>query len=127
VTSFESVRFLTAIRQWRTIQTSELIETSIFTRQIAALLSDDEYRGLQSRIAANPELGAIIKGGGCIRKGSRCRWIARKEWWRPRHILLGCSKGCDPAALRLSEKRSSGSDSEPSFAARQSRQKGVWK
>ena len=46
----------------------ELIETSIFTRQIDALLSEEEYRGFQSRIAANPELGALIKGGGGIRK-----------------------------------------------------------
>jgi hypothetical protein len=46
----------------------ELIETSIFTRQIAALLNDEEYHGFQSRIAANPELGALIKGGGEIRK-----------------------------------------------------------
>jgi hypothetical protein len=46
----------------------ELIETSIFTRQITALLSDEEYGGFQSRIAANPELGALIKGGGGIRK-----------------------------------------------------------
>ncbi len=46
----------------------ELIETSIFTRQIGALLSDDEYRDFQSRIAANPEFGALIRGGGGIRK-----------------------------------------------------------
>jgi len=46
----------------------ELIETSIFTRQITALLSDDEYGTLQSSLAANPGLGALIKGGGGIRK-----------------------------------------------------------
>ena len=46
----------------------ELIETSVFTRQIADLLSNEEYRGFESRIAANPELGALIKGGGGIRK-----------------------------------------------------------
>jgi hypothetical protein len=46
----------------------ELIETSTFTRQIGALLSDEEFRGFQSRIAANPELGALIRGGGGIRK-----------------------------------------------------------
>lgn len=56
----------------------ELIETSVFTRQITGLLSDEEYREFQSRIAANPELGALIKGGGGIRKvrvavGSRGR------------------------------------------------------
>jgi hypothetical protein len=42
----------------------ELIETSTFTRQIAALLGDEEYGEFQARIAANPELGAIIRGGG---------------------------------------------------------------
>jgi hypothetical protein len=46
----------------------ELIETSTFTRQITALLRDEEYGEFQSRIAANPEIGARIKGGGGIRK-----------------------------------------------------------
>jgi hypothetical protein len=46
----------------------ELVETSTFTRQINALLSDDEYRDFQSRIAANPELGTLIRSGGGIRK-----------------------------------------------------------
>jgi hypothetical protein len=46
----------------------ELIETSIFTKQIAALLSDEEYRAFQFRIAANPEIGALIRGGGGLRK-----------------------------------------------------------
>jgi len=46
----------------------ELIETSTFTRQIASLLSDEEYAEFQSRLAANPELGPLIRGGGGIRK-----------------------------------------------------------
>jgi hypothetical protein len=46
----------------------ELIETSTFTRQITALLSDEAYGAFQSRLAANPGLGALIKGGGGIRK-----------------------------------------------------------
>jgi hypothetical protein len=46
----------------------ELIETSIFTRQITALFSDDEYRRFQSRIAENPLVGQLIRGGGGIRK-----------------------------------------------------------
>ena len=46
----------------------ELIETSIFTRQITDLLSDEEYGEFQSRIAADPELGALTRGGGGIRK-----------------------------------------------------------
>jgi hypothetical protein len=46
----------------------ELIETSTFTKQITTLLRDEEYGEFQSRLAANPELGAVIKGGGGIRK-----------------------------------------------------------
>jgi len=46
----------------------ELIETSTFTRQITALLSDEDYGVFQSRLAANPGFGALIKGGGGIRK-----------------------------------------------------------
>ena len=71
----------------------ELIETSIFTRQIAALLSDEEYSQFQLRLATHPELGALIPGGGGIRKiriaiGSRGKsagarviyyWAVRKD------------------------------------------------
>ena len=46
----------------------ELIETPTFTRQITALLSDGNYGAFQSQLAANPGLGALIKGGGGIRK-----------------------------------------------------------
>ena len=60
---------LTAIRQWRIMRCRvELIETSTFTKQITALLTDEEYGEFQSRLAANPQLGAVIKGGGGIRK-----------------------------------------------------------
>jgi hypothetical protein len=46
----------------------ELIETSTFTRQITALLSNEDYGAFQSRLAANPGLGALIKGGSGIRR-----------------------------------------------------------
>lgn len=46
----------------------ELIETSVFTRQITALLNDDQYRRLQVELVANPNAGALIKGGCGIRK-----------------------------------------------------------
>ena len=45
-----------------------MIETFAFTRQITGLLSDEDYGTFQSRLAANPGLGALIKGGGGIRK-----------------------------------------------------------
>lgn len=46
----------------------ELIETSTFTRQITNLVSDEEYGRFQVRLAANPQLGPVIRGGGGIRK-----------------------------------------------------------
>jgi len=45
-----------------------LLETPVFTRQITALLRDEEYRRFQSQLAANPAIGSVIKGGGGIRK-----------------------------------------------------------
>lgn len=46
----------------------ELIETSVFTKQINALLTDEEYGQFQSQLAANPQLGRLIKGGAGIRE-----------------------------------------------------------
>ena len=46
----------------------EFIETPVFTKLIAALLSDEEYRLLQDDIAKNPQVGDVIPGGGGIRK-----------------------------------------------------------
>jgi mRNA-degrading endonuclease RelE of RelBE toxin-antitoxin system len=52
----------------------EIVETSIFTRQIQGLLSDEEYRQLQLALLALPDLGPIIPGGGGLRKA---RWSAK--------------------------------------------------
>ncbi|MBP7053568.1 MAG: type II toxin-antitoxin system RelE/ParE family toxin [Phycisphaerae bacterium] len=49
----------------------EIIETSVFTKQIRGLLKDDEYRELQERLVINPLAGAVIRGGGGLRK---LRW-----------------------------------------------------
>lgn len=46
----------------------EFIETPTFTRLLTALLTVDEYAGLQNVLVENPERGDIIKGGGGIRK-----------------------------------------------------------
>ena len=46
----------------------EFIETTVFTRAILALLSDDEYRVLQTELMENPERGSLIRQGGGIRK-----------------------------------------------------------
>jgi hypothetical protein len=46
----------------------EIIETSIFTRQIQALFSDEEYRQLQLALLSQPDLGSIIPRSGGLRK-----------------------------------------------------------
>ena len=50
-----------------------IIETSIFTRRIAELLSDDEYRELQATLVERPKAGPVIPGSGGLRK---LRWSA---------------------------------------------------
>ena len=47
------------------------IETSIFTRQIRDLISDEHLRLLQEWITASPAVGNLIKGSGGCRK---LRW-----------------------------------------------------
>ena len=46
------------------MKTIEFIETATFTKMVTALLTDEEYRGLQNELVEDPELGALIKGGG---------------------------------------------------------------
>ncbi|MEW6187532.1 MAG: type II toxin-antitoxin system RelE/ParE family toxin [Thermodesulfobacteriota bacterium] len=50
-----------------------IIETPIFTRRIQDILSDEEYRFLQSKLVQRPDSGTIIPGSGGLRK---LRWSA---------------------------------------------------
>ena len=50
------------------VTTLEFIETSVFTRMIVQLMSDDEYAAMQRVLMDDPERGALIKAGGGIRK-----------------------------------------------------------
>jgi len=49
----------------------EIVETSIFTRRVLELLSDEAYRDLQSTLVIRPEAGAVMPGSGGLRK---LRW-----------------------------------------------------
>jgi hypothetical protein len=49
----------------------EFFETPAFTRHISSYLDDDEYRELQHRLTAAPDLGTVIPGTGGFRK---LRW-----------------------------------------------------
>jgi mRNA-degrading endonuclease RelE of RelBE toxin-antitoxin system len=46
-------------------------ETSVFTRQISKLISDEAYREFQQELIFNPAAGDLIKGSGGLRK---IRW-----------------------------------------------------
>lgn len=47
------------------------IETPTFTRIIASLLSNDEFREMQNKLLGEPDAGDLIPHGGGIRK---LRW-----------------------------------------------------
>lgn len=49
----------------------QFIETSVFTRQVTSLISDDEYSRLQTILFTHPESGKIIPHSGGLRK---IRW-----------------------------------------------------
>lgn len=51
-----------------------IVETSIFTRQVHELLSDEEYRELQLALVNRPKAGAVIVGSGGLRK---LRWASK--------------------------------------------------
>lgn len=48
-----------------------VVETPVFTKAIDRLIDDEAYRGLQVALMLRPEQGAVIRGGGGLRK---LRW-----------------------------------------------------
>jgi hypothetical protein len=53
--------------------TIRFVETPVFTRALARLLDDEQYRRLQVALMLRPEQGALIRGSGGLRK---LRWAA---------------------------------------------------
>jgi hypothetical protein len=49
----------------------EFLEAPAFTRYLSGYVTDDEYRELENRLAAAPELGDVMPGTGGFRK---LRW-----------------------------------------------------
>lgn len=49
------------------------VETPIFTAELKRLIPDEEYRALQLALILRPEQGAVMPGGGGLRK-LRWRW-----------------------------------------------------
>ena len=50
-----------------------ILETSIFTRRVTELLTDEEYRLLQATLLDRPDAGPVIPGSAGLRK---IRWSA---------------------------------------------------
>ena len=50
-----------------------IIETSVFTRRITEMMSDEDYSEMQAALIARPDTGALMRGSGGIRK---LRWAA---------------------------------------------------
>jgi hypothetical protein len=48
-----------------------IVETSIFTKQVQKILTDEEYRQLQITLVNRPGSGKVIRGSGGLRK---IRW-----------------------------------------------------
>lgn len=46
----------------------EFIETSLFTRKIQAIATDDELKDLQSELIESPDKGDLMPGTGGLRK-----------------------------------------------------------
>jgi len=45
-----------------------IVETPVFTKRILEILSDEEYRLIQSHLLNKPDAGKVIQGSGGLRK-----------------------------------------------------------
>ena len=50
------------------------VESPLFTKQVHDYLTDTEYRVFQKYLAANPDIGNVVRGSGGVRK---VRWSRR--------------------------------------------------
>ena len=44
------------------------VESPLFTKQVHDYLTDIEYGGFQEYLAANPDIGNVVRGSGGVRK-----------------------------------------------------------
>lgn len=79
------------------------IETHIFTKSLAGLVTDEEYRMLQNDLLNDPEAGSLIRGGGGIRKIRAAAGGEREKWWRPSNLPLQESERSNLHVACLSE------------------------
>jgi len=72
------------------------LETSLFTKRVTALLTDEQYAALQAYLVDHPDAGDVIRGSGRLRK---IRWGAASRgkrggtrtiyfWAKPKDQIL---------------------------------------
>lgn len=88
-----------------------IVETSVFTRQVQALLRDEEYRLLQLHLAGQPDAGAVIRGTGGLRK---VRWSVGARGKRGGvRVIYYRSAGLDRILMLLIYSKSEREDLTP--------------
>ena len=82
-----------------------IIETSIFTRQVQALLADEEYRELQTALVNRPQLGGINHSWEwrLAEDALGVAWQGQTRWGA-RDLLLGCDPGAASHAVHVSQE-----------------------
>src|SRR5216683_7349227 len=103
----------------------EFIEAPAFTRHLADYLIDDDYRELQAKLGASPELGDLMPGTGGFRK---LRWADARRGKGRRgglriiyyHFKLSTIKN-EASELTAKEKKALRASIENELAARAAR------
>ena len=79
------------------------IETKLFSRLVADVLTDEEYSGLQKALIKDPEVGDLIPGSGGIRK---LRWgVAGRGKRGGIRVIYPLATGTNMDAYALREER----------------------
>jgi len=74
----------------------KFVETTIFTKRVVEILSDEQYRRLQEALLVRPDLGKVIPGSGGLRKlrwstsysGKRGGAVGKFFWARGRDSIV---------------------------------------
>ena len=81
------------------------IETKLFSRLVADVLTDEECSSLQKALIKDPEAGDLIPGSGGVRKLRSGCHRSRQARWYSSDLLRPGSPGPNMDAYTLREER----------------------